>query len=319
MELLLLAGLGLAIGLVLGGLGGGGGVLTVPALVLVVGQSAVQATASSLVVVGVAAVVGALGHARAGRVRWGTALGLGVAGLPTAWVGAQLSHAVPEPVLLLAFSGLMVVAAAAMVRGCPSCIEIDPEKAPTPRLPALPSLRRRYRDARPAPTSPAVRPTVAAAGTPVAGGQAAGRAGVLVAARTAVSGEIADRAPAGTGRGLAAAGAVGLAVGLLTGFLGVGGGFVVVPALVIVLRLPMSVAVGTSLVVVALNSASSLLARLGSLEIDWAVVVPFSLAAVAGVLLGRRVADRLPAARLRHGFAALLVLVAAATAVSTVV
>ncbi|MCM0622147.1 sulfite exporter TauE/SafE family protein [Nocardioides bruguierae] len=304
MDVLVLVVLGLAIGLVLGGLGGGGGVLTVPALVLVVGQSAVQATASSLVVVGVAALAGAVGHARAGRVRWGTALLLGAAGIPTAWLGAYLSHSVPETFLLLAFSVLMVVAAGAMVRGCPSCIEIDPEDAPRP---SLPRFRRGAR---------ATRIAEDVIDTPVPlrvgeGAEAAEAGQVATVTRPAVE--------ATPSRGLLAALLVGLGVGLLTGFLGVGGGFVVVPALVIVMRLPMSVAVGTSLVVVALNSGTSLLARLGGLDVDWGVVGPFAATAVVGVLLGRRVADRLPAARLRHGFAGLLVLVAGATAVSTLV
>lgn len=279
-DLVTLVALGAAIGLVLGGLGGGGGVLTVPALVFVVGQSAAQATASSLVVVGAAAVVGAMGHARAGRVAWGTALGLGAAGLPTAWLGSRLSHSVDERTLLLAFAALMVLAAGAMLRGCPSCVEVPVDELATRAAP-----RR-----------------VGAASAPAGSGQ------VAVLARPVQA--------RGARTGLVPGALVGLAVGLLTGFLGVGGGFVVVPALVVVLRLPMAPAVGTSLVVVALNSASALVARSAGLHVDWAVVAPFAGAAVAGVLLGRRVADRVHGDHLRRGFAALLVLVAAATAVS---
>ena len=65
--------LGVAIGLVLGALGGGGSILAVPVLVHLAGQSPTQATATSLVAVGAAAVVGSVGHARAGRVRWDAA------------------------------------------------------------------------------------------------------------------------------------------------------------------------------------------------------------------------------------------------------
>jgi hypothetical protein len=101
----------------------------------------------------------------------------------------------------------------------------------------------------------------------------------------------------------------GAAVGFLTGFLGVGGGFLVVPALVIALRMPMGLAIGTSLVVIVLNSVSAFASRLGDLHLDWQVVVPFTLAAVAGTLVGRRVADRLSGAVLTRAFAALLVAV----------
>jgi uncharacterized membrane protein YfcA len=102
-------------------------------------------------------------------------------------------------------------------------------------------------------------------------------------------------------------------VGLLTGFFGVGGGFVIVPALVLVVQLPMRRAVGTSLLIVAANSATSLATRLGTAHFDWAVIVPFTLAAIAATLLGKRVADRLPHRQLTLGFAVLLGLVAVYT------
>jgi uncharacterized membrane protein YfcA len=101
----------------------------------------------------------------------------------------------------------------------------------------------------------------------------------------------------------------GVAAGFLTGFLGVGGGFLVVPALVIVLRMPMSVAVGTSLLIIVLNSISSVGSRLGAMHLDWHVIAPFAVAAVIGTLIGKRVADRLSGATLARAFAVLLVLV----------
>lgn len=103
----------------------------------------------------------------------------------------------------------------------------------------------------------------------------------------------------------------GLLVGFLTGFLGVGGGFVVVPALIAALGMAMPTAVGTSLVIIALNSAVSLAARTGSNAFDWALILPFTLAAVLGSFGGRAVTDRLPARRLTQIFALLLLAVAA--------
>jgi len=109
----------------------------------------------------------------------------------------------------------------------------------------------------------------------------------------------------------------GVAVGFLTGFLGVGGGFLVVPALVIALRMPMTLAVGTSLLIIAMNSASSLVSRLGVAHPDWRVVAPFAVAAVAGALIGKRVGERLSAATLTTSFAVLLLLVGLAVGVQS--
>src|SRR5512138_1073212 len=109
------AGLGLVIGLILGGLGGGGAILTVPALVYLLGQSPQNATTSSLIIVGATAVVGAAGHARAGNVRCRTGLIFGVTGIVTAVAGSVANRHVPAHVLLLGFAGLMVVTALGML------------------------------------------------------------------------------------------------------------------------------------------------------------------------------------------------------------
>jgi hypothetical protein len=107
----------------------------------------------------------------------------------------------------------------------------------------------------------------------------------------------------------------GLVVGLLTGFLGVGGGFIVVPALVLALSLSLPQAVGTSLLVIAVNSAAAFVVRVGhGVHVDWVPVVVLTAMAVAGSLLGARVATRLPARTLSVGFAVLLLGVACYTA-----
>ncbi|MGH8967896.1 MAG: TSUP family transporter, partial [Actinomycetes bacterium] len=110
----------------------------------------------------------------------------------------------------------------------------------------------------------------------------------------------------------------GLAVGFLTGFFGVGGGFVIVPVLVLALGLPMPAAVGTSLAIMAINSAASLAARAGQAHFDWALIVPFTIAAMAGSLAGKAIADRLPNTTLNRAFALLLFAVAAYIAINSV-
>ena len=107
----------------------------------------------------------------------------------------------------------------------------------------------------------------------------------------------------------------GTGVGFLTGLFGVGGGFVIVPALALGLKLPMPQAIGTSLLVIAINSAVALTTRLATTSIDWHITLPFTIAAVAGVLAGGKVADRLDAERSLRWFAGLLVAVAAYTAI----
>jgi len=105
----------------------------------------------------------------------------------------------------------------------------------------------------------------------------------------------------------------GTVVGFFTGLFGVGGGFVIVPALTLLLGFAMPEAVGTSLLIIAINASTALVARIGS-GVDWSVTIPFTLAALAGVLTGTRMADRLPAKTTLRWFAALLVAVAIYTA-----
>jgi uncharacterized membrane protein YfcA len=94
----------------------------------------------------------------------------------------------------------------------------------------------------------------------------------------------------------------GSVVGLVTGLVGAGGGFLVVPALVLLGGLPMSVAVGTSLVVIAMKSFAGLGGYLTSVTLDWPLVLGVTAAAVVGSLVGGRLAGRVPEAALRQGF-----------------
>jgi uncharacterized membrane protein YfcA len=134
-------------------------------------------------------------------------------------------------------------------------------------------------------------------------------AALMVVSATAMFRRSAVPAAPGRGRMLRIV-ASGLGVGFLTGFLGVGGGFVIVPALVGALGYEMPVAVGTSLLVIAVNSAVSLAARAGGETFHWGVIAPLTAAAAVGSLVGRRVAARVPSTTLRRAFATLTVAVA---------
>ena len=99
----------------------------------------------------------------------------------------------------------------------------------------------------------------------------------------------------------------GLGVGILTGFIGVGGGFLLMPALVKFAKLPLRVATGTSLAVISFNSAAGFVSHFGEAPPRWTVAFVFAGIAAVGVLAGSNFARRLPVARLRQGFAFMVI------------
>ena len=99
----------------------------------------------------------------------------------------------------------------------------------------------------------------------------------------------------------------GLAVGALTGLVGVGGGFLIVPALVLLLKLPMKQAIGTSLLVISMNAATGFIGYAGQVAISWGITVGFAAAAAAGILAGSMLARSFSASTLRRAFALFLV------------
>lgn len=224
--------LAVLVGVVLGLLGGGGSILTVPLLVYVAGMQAGQAVAASLFVVGVTAVVAAVAHARAGRVRWRSGLLFGAAAMAGAFAGGLAGAHLPGAVLLSAFAVVMIVTAFAMLRGRSSP---DPD-----RLPAEPPIGR-----------------------------------VLL---------------------------VGVLAGLVTGLVGAGGGFLIVPALALIGGLAMPVAIGTSLVVIAMNSFAGFAGYLTTVSIPWGTTLAVTAAAVLGAVLGGRLVAKVPQDVLRRVF-----------------
>lgn len=133
----------------------------------------------------------------------------------------------------------------------------------------------------------------------------------LAAARMLRPAAVAARTGAGAVRPGTAAGA-GAGLGALTGLLGVGGGFLAVPALVTVLAFEMQAAVGTSLLVITTNSLASLATRSGAaVSLDWSVIGPFIGAAILGAWDGKRLATKISGPRLQRLFAVVLTAVAA--------
>lgn len=265
MEFTLIIALMLAVlvGISLGLLGGGGSILTVPILTYLLGMEPRDAIAASLFIVGVTSAVSVFSHARAARVRWKTGLLFGAAGMVGAFAGGIAGGYIPGAVLMLLFAAMMIATATAMIRGRKS--EAAPAGVP-----------------------------VGAAGVP-----AAATAGVIGNSNTEAAGfNVATTKELPLFRILLD----GFAVGIATGLVGAGGGFLVVPALNLLGGLPMAVAVGTSLLVIAMKSFAGLSGYLFSAHIDWPVVLGFTALAVAGSFVGARLAGMVPERALRKGF-----------------
>jgi uncharacterized membrane protein YfcA len=94
----------------------------------------------------------------------------------------------------------------------------------------------------------------------------------------------------------------GISIGLVTGFLGAGGGFLLIPALVLLLHIPMKKAVGTSLCIIALNSLAGFIGDVGHFETDWIFLFVISAIAITGVFAGGVLARFIHGAHLKKGF-----------------
>jgi len=95
---------------------------------------------------------------------------------------------------------------------------------------------------------------------------------------------------------------IGILIGLVTGLLGAGGGFLVIPALVLILKMPMKEAVGTSLLIIALNSLIGFTGDLGHVAIDWKFLISITLIAVAGIFVGGFLAKKIDGEKLKKAF-----------------
>lgn len=96
--------------------------------------------------------------------------------------------------------------------------------------------------------------------------------------------------------------ALGVVIGFITGLLGAGGGFLIIPSLVLFLRIRMKTAVGTSLLIVAINSLFGFLFSLKQFEFNWTLLIAFTVLAIAGIFIGSKLADKIPSASLKKVF-----------------
>jgi len=241
-------GLSLLIGLLLGLLGGGGSILTVPMLVYVLKVDPKSAIVTSLVVVGISSLIAIIPHARRKYVCWNSGFFFGLAGMPGAYGGGRLAAFFFNDVLMALFGLVTLLTGLAMLRVRKSEV-------------AGPSMR---------------------------------DDNTVCPLKIAYPRVLFD----------------GFFVGILTGLVGVGGGFLIVPALAMLVGLPMQAAVGTSLMIIAMNAMAGLggYANHASIDLDLTAIVTGG--AVTGAIVGGVLSKRIGAAVLRRLFGLFVILVA---------
>lgn len=95
---------------------------------------------------------------------------------------------------------------------------------------------------------------------------------------------------------------LGLFIGVVTGLLGAGGGFLIIPSLVLFLKLPMKTAVGTSLMIIGINSLFGFLFSLKQFEYNWTIILLFTVISIVGIFVGNKLADKISGQSLKRGF-----------------
>lgn len=221
----------LIIGIILGLIGGGGSILTVPILVYLLSLNPVVATAYSLFVVGVSSLLGALQNIRKGLVDFKTAIVFAIPAFIAVYSTRKyLMPAIPEELfevdnfmvtkdigIMIFFALIMLLASYSMIKGkCANCDDEDSE------------IHYNY-------------PMIVIEG---------------------------------------------IVVGVLTGIVGAGGGFLIIPALVMLAKLPMKKAVATSLLIIAIKSLIGFIGDVENMDIDWVFLLSFTAFSVIGIFLG---------------------------------
>ena len=289
---------GALIGLVVGALGAGGGILSVPALIYLLGVAPHEATSASLVIVLFTALAALAGRIGKNTICYQIALVFAALATVGTWLGSLANRAVSADLLMYAFALLLTGVGLVMLRRA---------------YPGLFSASFGLFRGAASAGSGAVSSDDGAAdsGGYVAGG--AGGDGSTPALRAvSAMGEVTSIGAAPLWR----VALVATITGALTGFFGVGGGFAIVPALTLVLHLPIKRAASTSLLIMAITAVVALVARAQtSLSVDLGVIGAFTVASMLGGVAGAPLTRKVSSQKLTASFAALLLAVAVATLV----
>lgn len=232
------------IGIILGILGGGGSILSIPILVYLLHVDVVMASAYSLFIVGTTSLVGAIPKYKKHLVNLRTGFFFGLPSIVTIfstrkWIVPMIPEIVYQTdtftltkriLILGVFAALMILASISMIRGTKEVVNNN----------------QRFRV-------------------------------VLVILE-------------------------GIIIGFLTGLVGAGGGFLIIPALVLLTKLPFKTAVGTSLFIIAINSLAGFMGDVFNYTIDWKFLLSITALSIIGILIGDRISKKIPAAVLRKSF-----------------
>jgi uncharacterized membrane protein YfcA len=236
----------LIIGIVLGLIGGGGSILTVPILVYLLVINPVTATAYSLFVVGVSAAFGAIQNIKKGLVDFKTAFVFAVPAFIAVYSTRKyVVQAIPDEIfsfgnfILTKDIAIMVFFAIIMLLASVSMIRTRKETAQIPEV-----VKFNY-------------PLITIEG---------------------------------------------FVVGILTGLVGAGGGFLIIPALVLLAKLPMKKAVATSLLIIAVKSLIGFIGDIENLDIDWKFLLSFTAISVVGIFIGSYLSNFINGKKLKKGF-----------------
>lgn len=235
--------LAVCIGVLLGLLGGGGSILTVPVLVYLADIPAKSAVSMSLIVVGSTSIIATYNHARKQHVCWKTGAVFGAAGMLGAFLGGRLTVYIPDALLLVLLGLIMLVASFSMLLG---------------------------------KKTPAADKTINGADETTS----------FCPVELPIAAILLD----------------GFFLGIITGLVGVGGGFLLVPALIHLARLPIHAAIGTSLFIIVLQSSAGLLGQAAHINIDIKLTIMVSCLAIFGSFVGSKIAHFLPANLLKQSF-----------------
>ena len=277
---------GALIGLVVGALGAGGGILSVPALIYLLGVAPHEATSASLVIVLFTALAALAGRIGKNTICYQIALVFAALATVGTWLGSLANQAVSADLLMYAFALLLICVGLVMLRR------------------AYPGL---FRGAARAGSSGVFSDDGAAAAD-----DAGGTSSTPALRAVSAMGEVTSIGAVPLWR----VALVATITGALTGFFGVGGGFAIVPALTLVLHLPIKRAASTSLLIMAITAVVALVARAQtSLSVDLGVIGAFTVASMLGGVAGAPLTRKVSNQKLTASFAALLLAVAVATLV----
>ena len=296
MDLLFLVPASLALGLIVGMLSGllgiGGGTVMVPAFRLIYDMSAIAATATSMLTIVPTSVSGMIAHVRNKTCVLKVGLAAGLGGACSSWIGVILAEWSPGWCVMAAAAAVIVYSATTMLK---KALAMKPAKVADEGAGAHEGADAgRAKDAQAAGAGAGL----SAAGVPVGGTSSA-------SASTAAAKPREADAPV-TKNMLVKSAIIGLSAGVLSGYVGVGGGFIMVPLFLSKLNLPMKKASGTSLVAVGILVFPALATQVVLGNVNWAAGLACIVGSIPGAALGAKLQARIPERALRFCFAGIL-------------